>query len=80
MCLQALYEAEVEKFKQPVEAMDDGESGLPEEIGGVKVADMPGPDALFNPGNRHGQTKMIKDGGNISVHEWSESESGVYVD
>ena len=72
--LMALYESELEKFSQSGEAMDTDENELPEEVGGVKVADMPGRDALTIPGSRHGQTKMIKDGKNISVHEWSESK------
>jgi len=45
---------------------------LPPVIGGVKVEDIPGPDALSRPGKRDGQTKMIKDGGTVSVHEWSQ--------
>ena len=52
----------------------DTDDGLPEEVGGVKVSDMPGPEALNMPGRRDGQTKMIKDGNTISVHNWSELE------
>ena len=40
----------------------------------MKTSDLPGPAALLAPGNRDGQTKMVKDGGVISVHSWSESE------
>ena len=40
------------KFKQP-EAMETDDTGLPEEVGGVKVADMPGPEVLNMPGRSH---------------------------
>ena len=53
----------------------DTDEGLPEEVGGVKVSDMPGPEALNMPGRRDGQTKMIKDGNTISVHSWNEAEA-----
>lgn len=33
---------------------------ISDEIGGVKVADLPGPEALLNSGNRDGQTKMVR--------------------
>ena len=52
-----------------------GEAGLPEEVGGVKVSDMPiGPDALNIPGRRDGQTKMVKwpAKNKITAHSWSE--------
>ena len=53
------------KFKQP-EAMETDDTGLPEEVGGVKVADMPGPEVLNMPGRRDGQTKMVRDGNTVS--------------
>lgn len=71
--LVALYEAEMTRFKQP-EAMETDDTGLPEEVGGVKVADMPGPEVLNMPGRRDGQTKMVRDGNTVSVHSWSEAD------
>ena len=76
---QSAYTDEVEAFVKG--ALTNGQSGsggggggLPEEIGGVKTSEMPGPEALSRPGNREGQTKMIRQGNNVSVHSWSASE------
>ena len=71
--LVALFDAEMAKFQKP-ESMDTDDTGLPEEVGGVKVADMPGPDILNMPGKRDGQTKMVRDGNTVSVHSWSEAD------
>ena len=56
----ALYDAEMAQFQIPRESNNGDE--LPEEIGGVKLADMPGPEALSQPGKRDGQTMMVLDG------------------
>ena len=69
--LMALYDAEIARFQQPPEASSGSSDELPEEVGGVKVADMPGPEVLSQPGRREGQTIMVKDGRTISVHSWS---------
>ena len=71
--LLALFNAEVERFRQSKNETSNG-TELPDEIGGVKTSDIPGPDALQYPGNREGQTKMIRDGSTVSVHSWSASE------
>ena len=57
----ALYDAEIARFQQPQQAMeqDDDDDDLPEEVGGVKLVDMPGPEALRQPGKRDGQTMMV---------------------
>ena len=50
---------------------------MPEEVGGVKVSDMPiGPEALSVPGRRDGQTKMVKwpKESKITAHTWSEGK------
>ena len=74
--LIALYDAEVAKFKEPPTAMEeDTANELPEEIGGVKVADMPGPDVLNREGRRDGQTVMVRDGNIVTVHSWSQGKS-----
>ena len=74
--LIALYDAEVSRFKEPKEeAMEQGDdSGLPEEVGGVKVADMPGPEVLDRTGRRDGQTVMVREGNTVSVHSWSQAD------
>ena len=77
--LQALYQAELEEFQKSLIAATNGtsSSGLPEEVGGVKVSDMPiGPEALSAPGKRDGQTKMVKwpKENKITAHSWSEGK------
>lgn len=69
--MQALFDAEVEKHKGSSSTSTAPGSELPEEIGGVKTADMPGPEALNYPGKRDGQTKMIRDGNLVTVYSWS---------
>ena len=76
LSLQALYESELEQFKTSMNSVmnGDGVNGLPEEVGGVKVADMPiGREALDVPGRRDGQTKMVKwpAQNKITAHSWS---------
>ena len=78
-CLQALYHTELEEFQKSLIAATNGtgSSGLPEEVGGVKVSDMPiGPEALSVPGKRDGQTKMVKwpKENKITAHSWSEGK------
>lgn len=66
----ALYNSELEKVSQPMDTTEE----LPEEVGGVKVKDMPGPDALLLNGKRNGQTMMVRDGNTVTVHSWSSSD------
>ena len=78
--LQALFETQLEEFVKSSTAVTNGTgggSGLPEEVGGVKVSDMPiGPEALSVPGRRDGQTKMVKwpKESKITAHTWSEGK------
>jgi phospholipase A-2-activating protein len=65
----ALYDAEMAQFQIPRES-DNGDE-LPEEIGGVKLVDMPGPEALNQAGKRDGQTMMVRDGKLVTAHSWS---------
>ncbi|KAF0312844.1 Phospholipase A-2-activating protein [Amphibalanus amphitrite] len=44
------------------------------ELGGYKVADLPGKEVLLAPGRRDGQTVMVRDGTNVTCHSWSASE------
>ena len=75
---QALFETQLDEFVKSSTAVTNGTSGgsgLPEEVAGVKVSDMPiGPDALAVPGRRDGQTKMVKwpKENKITAHTWSE--------
>ena len=59
-----LYESECSKFQRPAQT----------ELAGVDVKNLPGPEALLTPGTREGQTKMVKEGANVSVHSWSQAE------
>jgi len=45
-----------------------------QELGGVKLSDLPGPEALYEPGARDGQQKMVRNGGSVSVHSWNMAE------
>lgn len=72
--LVAIFDAELTKLREP-EAMDTDDDGLPEEVGGVKVSEMPGPQALLVPGRRNGQTKMVREGNVVTIHSWSESDA-----
>ncbi|KAG1658919.1 Phospholipase A-2-activating protein [Nymphon striatum] len=44
------------------------------DIGGLKVKDLPSKEALFEPGKKDGQTKMVRDGASISAYQWSASD------
>merc|ERR1712013_476026 len=45
-----------------------------QELGGVKLTDLPGPEALYEPGSRDGQQKMVRTGDAVSVHSWNMAE------
>jgi len=45
-----------------------------QELGGVKLTDLPGPEALYEPGARDGQQKMVRQGDKVSVHSWNMAE------
>ena len=62
--MMSLYETELSKFQRPAKT----------ELDGIDVNQLPGPNALLEPGKRDGQTKMVKDGQIISVHSWSVSD------
>jgi len=62
---QALYEEELSKSSLAAQ----------QELGGVKVSDLPGAEALYEPGKKDGQTKMVRtDGDKVSVHSWSMAD------
>ena len=39
-----------------------------QQIGDVKKSDLPGPEALQQPGRKEGQVKMIKNGDKVEAH------------
>ncbi|KAM9501785.1 phospholipase A-2-activating protein [Clarias gariepinus] len=45
------------------------------ELGDIKIEDLPGKEHLIEPGNRDGQTRLIKEGGKVEAYQWSTSDS-----
>ncbi|CAL7942520.1 unnamed protein product [Xylocopa violacea] len=45
-----------------------------QELGGIKVKDLPDAKALLQPGQRDGQTKIVNDGDVIRAYSWSQNE------
>lgn len=43
-------------------------------VGGVKVKDLPGMEALKQPGTKNGQTKIIREGDNGVAYSWNAKE------
>lgn len=41
------------------------------QVGDVRKDDVPGVEALSQPGNKEGQTKMVSNNGVIEAHQWS---------
>ncbi|KAI0075270.1 phospholipase A-2-activating protein [Panus rudis PR-1116 ss-1] len=61
---------EVQAFEQHVASQ-----AIPKQtIGNVKVADLPGPDALLQPGTKPGEYKMVNNHGTAEIHEWDNIE------
>ncbi|EJF66161.1 phospholipase A-2-activating protein [Dichomitus squalens LYAD-421 SS1] len=46
-----------------------------QQIGDVKKDELPGPEALTQPGKKPGEVKMIRRGDNVEAHQW-DSASG----
>lgn len=58
---QALFAEEVLKIQ----------AASKQEIGGVKVTDLPGSEVLFEPGKTDGQTKLVRSGAGVKCYSWS---------
>lgn len=57
-----------------IKIFDDevSKSTLPiKELGDIKADQLPGPEALHQPGKREGATKLIREGDNICAYQWS---------
>ena len=63
--LQEIFEAELSKVALAAQ----------QELGGVKLTDLPGPEALYEPGARDGQQKMVRQGDKVSVHSWNMADN-----
>ncbi|KAH9854795.1 WD-40 repeat-containing protein [Lenzites betulinus] len=46
-----------------------------QQIGDVKKSDLPGPEALTQPGKKSGEVKMIRRGESVEAHEWDNASS-----
>ncbi|KAI0780583.1 phospholipase A-2-activating protein [Trametes elegans] len=46
-----------------------------QEIGDVKKSDLPGPEALTQPGKKPGEVKMIRRGESVEAHQWDSASS-----
>ncbi|XP_035480973.1 phospholipase A-2-activating protein isoform X1 [Scophthalmus maximus] len=44
-------------------------------LGDIKLEDLPGREHLLEPGNRDGQTRLIKDGQKAEAYQWSVSDA-----
>ncbi|XP_078132332.1 phospholipase A-2-activating protein [Sander vitreus] len=44
------------------------------DFGDIKMEDLPGREHLVEPGNRDGQTRLIKDGQKVEAYQWSVSD------
>lgn len=60
---QKAFEEEVSKSALPVQ-----------ELGDLKVNDLPGTEALQERGKRDGQTKLIRDGAVVSAFQWVSAD------
>jgi phospholipase A-2-activating protein len=56
---------------QEAAAAGGQDSGM---VGDLDTNDIQGPEALEKPGKDNGQVVMVKKGGKIEAHEWSEAE------
>uniref|UniRef100_A0AAR2LHM7 Phospholipase A2-activating protein n=1 Tax=Pygocentrus nattereri TaxID=42514 RepID=A0AAR2LHM7_PYGNA len=44
------------------------------DLGDIKIEDLPGREHLNEPGNRDGQTRLIKEGTNVEAYQWNMSD------
>ncbi|KAM3857742.1 phospholipase A-2-activating protein [Diretmus argenteus] len=45
------------------------------DLGDIKMEDLPGREHLDEPGNRDGQTRLIKEGQKVEAYQWSVSDA-----
>ncbi|XP_076463194.1 phospholipase A-2-activating protein-like [Babylonia areolata] len=50
-------------------------STIPTELGDINKEDLPGPEALINPGRKEGQTKMVRQGDKIELYSWDQAQA-----
>ena len=45
-----------------------------QELGGMKISELPGPEVLLREGKRDGDTTMVREGTQVACYSWSASE------
>lgn len=45
-----------------------------QDLGGMKVSELPGPESLLREGKKDGETKMVREGDKVSCYSWSAAE------
>ncbi|PSN46406.1 Phospholipase A-2-activating protein [Blattella germanica] len=46
-----------------------------QELGGMKISELPGKEALYEPGRTDGQTKLIREGTKVFCYNWSSASN-----
>ncbi|KAI0807771.1 phospholipase A-2-activating protein [Fomes fomentarius] len=46
-----------------------------QQVGDVKKSDLPGPEALTQPGKKPGEVKMIRRGDSVEAHQWDSASA-----
>lgn len=45
-----------------------------QDLGGMKISELPGRECLFIPGKSDGETKMVREGEKVGCYSWSAAE------
>lgn len=64
-------EQQLKLFEEEVANLNVASS---QEIGGVKISDLPGKEVLYEPGKSDGQTKLVREGASVMCYSWSAAE------
>ncbi|XP_066992739.1 phospholipase A-2-activating protein [Anabrus simplex] len=64
-------QAEPDLLKQFDEQVESTNLSSDLELGGVKMSELPGQEALSNPGHTDGQTKLVREGTTVICYSWS---------
>jgi phospholipase A-2-activating protein len=46
-----------------------------QELGGMKLSELPGPENLLKPGKKDGETIMVREGASVACYAWSANEA-----
>lgn len=46
-----------------------------QDLGGMKISELPGVESLMIEGKKDGDTKMVREGDKVSCYSWSASEN-----